>query len=595
MNLRYGIQNEGFKYVSGVPHSFERNMPSEEVRFMGKKSANFVAAKRDWIAFQVLVQLDEKYTLSVGKRAVFSPFGPLENLRLELKLDHFADVQMNHVGLVQDDDALYKSDILLNDEVIHADKDEVKIVWTEVKIPEDALAGSYSGQVNIYAQRMFEDENLVASMPITIDVKDVLIPETKDYKFHLDLWQHPSNIARKHEVVLWSDDHFRVLEHYIKSLGELGQKSISIIASEIPWSGQGCFRVTNYYSDMFEYNYINVYKNEDGNFDYDFSNVERYIDLSLKYGINGDIDIFGLSGIWFYEPEGYGRIVEDYYDNIRVRYLDKSDNCYKYMRKLSEVKQYISAIDTFFVNKGLSDKVRILTDEPEDTALYNKIIDFLHEAAPSLKFKIAINHAEFIGESVDKIQDFAPSIGCVLSDFKKLKNLKKMVKGNVVWYVACGPEYPNTVIHSPLLECRLIGLMTSYMELDGFLRWNYTVWPEDPRNKIAYKYPLFPAGDTNFVYPANDGRPLLSLRYKNLKRGIQEFELIELLKENCKDSDEILNKVWNKIFNIKNIKEEIEGISAEFNLRHKREELYSLNFEDYIDIRNTIIESLSLK
>ena len=67
------------------------------------------------------------------------------------------------------------------------------------------------------------------------------------------------------------------------------------------------------------------------------------------------------------------------------------------------------------------------------------------------------------------------------------------------------------------------------MRFDGFLRWNYTVWPDDPRKDIRYE--SFEAGDTNFVYPAYNGDVLLSLRYKNLQRGISDYELFEKLRE----------------------------------------------------------------
>ena len=71
--------------------------------------------------------------------------------------------------------------------------------------------------------------------------------------------------------------------------------------------------------------------------------------------------------------------------------------------------------------------------------------------------------------------------------------------------------------------------MTALRGFDGFLRWNYTVWPEDPRADI--RLDRFEAGDTNFIYPARNGDVLLSLRYKNLRRGIADFEIARALCE----------------------------------------------------------------
>ena len=81
----------------------------------------------------------------------------------------------------------------------------------------------------------------------------------------------------------------------------------------------------------------------------------------------------------------------------------------------------------------------------------------------------------------------------------------------------------------------MIPAMVDILGFDGFLRWNYTVWPEDPRREIRFS--RFEAGDTNFVYPAYNGDVLLSLRYKNLRRGIMDFELARAVREKCGQRD----------------------------------------------------------
>ena len=131
--------------------------------------------------------------------------------------------------------------------------------------------------------------------------------------------------------------------------------------------------------------------------------------------------------------------------------------------------------------------------------------------------------------------DFAPYIDCVLAEYDKLLHYKATMRGKrFLWYVCCGPEFPNTFLRSSLAESYLIGVITSFAGLDGFLRWNYTVFNDDPRADIRYY--IFPAGDTNFVYPAKNGAPLLTLRYKALRRGIELYELLERAKEVAPDA-----------------------------------------------------------
>lgn len=582
MQFKIGLADESFKYHYGID---EFNNDGE---YFGKYQISLISAKRDWAVFQVLIQAPQEFTISVGDNPTFSTQGPLTNVRLKASIDGLAGaaVNMYPVGLVEDDDRLLKSDILLNQEVIHVEGWKTQPVWVEIAVPENTRAGIYNGQVELFAHSMFEDEVKLQSLTFTLDVKDVTLPMPKDYSFHLDLWQHLSNIARKHEVRLWSDEHFNIIEEYIKTLGDLGQKSITILASEIPWSGQRGIRVKNYLSDLFEYSMIKVEKDEEGKFLYDFSIMDRYIKLCGKYGIDKEIEVFGLVNIWLAEEGGYGAVAEDYPDAIRIRYYDRRDCCYKFMKSGQEVKDYIKALEKFFIESNYIDSVRIIADEPSDLELYKVRLGILREVAPSFQYKTAINHVEFIDECKELITDFVPILPCACEKWELLEKMRSNIKGRLSWYVCWKPDYPNTLIKSPLVESRLVGLLTAYMNFDGFLRWNYTVWPENPRERISYRYPVWKAGDTHFVYPAWNGKPLLTLRYKNLKRGIEDFELIQMIKKNHPDSDKILQKVWEKVIKFK----DISNLYAQQG--NDVSKLYSLNYSDYQDVKELLLTEL---
>lgn len=578
MRLKSTLTDETYKASYGV------DAYGEDVIFESLFN-KFIACRGDWGVLQLLLKSDEDFYLNVGKRPNFSPKGPLTNIRVECTVDGLP-VKIFPVGFIEDDDRVYKADLLLHDEVIFVEKDKIQPVWIEVMIPKDTPPGNYTGRVKIYTQCMFEDEELIKVFDFNILVKDVELPEPKNFRFYLDLWQHPSNIARKHEVHLWSDEHFRVLEGYINSLADLGQKAITVIASEIPWSGQRCYRVKNYPSDLFEYSMIRVERDGFG-YHYDFSVVERYIDLCMKYGIDKEIEVFGLMNIWLDPEYGYTGIAEDYPDGIRIRYYDRNDGAFKYIRNGEEIKAYIKALEKFFIEKDLIDRVRIVADEPGDIERYKRSLETIREVAPGFRFKSAINHSEFIEEFKNIISDFVPVLPGVCEKWETLKELKSKVTGRILWYVCCWPPYPNTFISSPLVESRLIGILTAFMGLDGFLRWNYTVWPEDPRNRISYRFPHWKAGDTNFVYPGKDGRPILTLRYKNLKRGIEDYELLMMFKE--KYGEKTLESLWDKILKTRDIRE--------FHISSGKSpnELYSLDSRDYYGFRSALLEALEEK
>ncbi|OJT84988.1 hypothetical protein BM534_18935, partial [Clostridioides difficile] len=88
--------------------------------------------------------------------------------------------------------------------------------------------------------------------------------------------------------------------------------------------------------------------------------------------------------------------------------------------------------------------------------------------------------------------------------------------------------------------------------LDGFLRWDYNLWTEDPWKDSSYKFPIWKAGDMFFVYPGKDLKPVRSVRMENLRFGIQDFELFTMLeKEKGREyievelMQELLNKKEN--------------------------------------------------
>lgn len=584
MNLWYGVKDEAYKAVMG-----HETAAADKVRFESKH-IDLVTARNQEAAFQILLKADEEFLLSTAASTCFDKKGHRETVRLSVVFDAEAGKSigsgMNLIGFVEDDDRLLKADILLNQENISVEKDHLQPVWVEFAIPCSLSAGEYSGQVEFYSHKGFEAEKKIGAVSFRLDVKNVTLPDPAEYSFYLDLWQHNSNIARKHEVQLWSDAHFEVMEKYVASLGALGQKAVSVIASEIPWSGQFCYRDTHYPSNLFEYSMVRVEKTVDGKLSADFSVVDRYIELCAKYGINQEIEVFGLINIWMCEEEGFGKVIEDFSDGIRVRYLDKADSSYKYINTVEDITAYIQLVEAHFKDTGMIGKVRIVADEPADIKVYLERLDFLKRVAPSFQYKAAINHVEFIRENSGAIRDFVPLLNAVCSEYDQIREMKGKIEGRLYWYVCCCPPIPNTFIRSNLLESFAIGWLTEYLGLDGFLRWNYTVWPENPREKLSFRYPAWPAGDTNFVYPANNGQPLLSLRYKALLRGIQGYELMAMLKKSDAKAKERIDAAFGKIFRFK----EVSGIRLEQD--SPIDSLISLDYKDYQDAAALILSGL---
>lgn len=542
----FQLTNEAYRLTE---HGFADAPAAPEVLY---------AARRDAAAFQILVCSDFAYSLNVTHEDWFSAkFARLvgSHERLRVAVSCALPVSLLIEEFLPDDDETKKADILLTQSVRESAAHFPSAVWAEIQTPADAAPGDYPITVSLYSSFFSDDEVCVATAQLTLHVAAYTLPKSKDYKFRLDLWQHTCNIARKHDVPLWSDAHFAVLEKYAASLGALGQKSITVCASNMPWSGQDCWRDRSFKGTLFEYSMIPVTRDKGGVFHYDFAPMQRYIDICTAAGISGDVEIFGLVNVWNHpdSPFGSGSMCPDHPESPRVRYLDEADGCMKYMRSSAEICDYIRALEQYFITTGQIERARIAADEPGDVERYRTSLNLLHEIAPHFRCKCAINHAEFIGEFGDQIDDFAPYLGCVRTEYDTLMEYKKTYpEKHYLWYVCCGPTLPNAFLRSAPLESRMIGLYTYRLGLDGFLRWNYTVWPDDPRHDIRYS--AFEAGDTNFVYPAYNGDVLLSLRYKNLQRGIMDYEMLCALREKA-DADTV-DELLDPVLYFRNVKEQ---------------------------------------
>ncbi|GHO96753.1 hypothetical protein KSF_068010 [Reticulibacter mediterranei] len=522
--MHLGLQSMFFKYVWSYP-SWQQHAQATST-----KQFDLTCCRRDTTALQAVVCSDDPFVLTVNNDPFFWKAGSVPIGRIEVALDEAIPVQVQLVGLIPDDHDDPTSDILLDQTHIYVEGKKLQQVWIECTTTEDVPPGIYHGSVRLYTHSLFEDEQLQEECRFTITVKEPVMPRPAEYRFFLNIWQHHSNIARKYQVALWSDEHFSILEQYMSSLAALGQKAATLIVSEIPWSGQRSF-YDREPSDLFEYNMVGITKAPDGHFVYDFATIDRYVALAETYGMTQEIEVLGLINIWQAPEAGYGSIVAGDPDAIRLRYYDATTRAYKFIREGAELDAYIHALEAHFIEKGWIEHIRITADEPENFALFQQQWEHIQQVAPSLKLKVAINHAEFIERGVTGIYDAVPNFACATQQHQKLMASRSQLPGKLFYYVCCSPRYPNTLIASPSLECRLLPWLVERLQLDGFLRWAYTAWPDQPLTKISYRPTIWPAGDMCFVYPGARGKPLLSLRYKWLERGIKDYELMQIAKQ----------------------------------------------------------------
>lgn len=466
-------------------------------------------------------------------------------------------------------------------------------VYMRVRVAASVRPGAYEIPVRVFTQNPgFADEQLAWSSCVHVRVADVALPLPREFQFHLDLWQHLSSIARAHGAALWSDRHFALIENYLSTLSELGQKCVTVVATEVPWVGQQCYLETEYPSALFEHALLQVYESTSpSSLEIDFQHFDRLLALAGKYHMDAEIEVFGLLSVWRDPANGFGGPVvasgrqpssrrrsassgsapspnkkgergvtesdigsADVQENgadgteangsassaqpidaWRIRCFNRQTGAMRYLRRVSEIERFITLFYEHCFALGIVDRVRVCADEPSELELFYEQLKFLQRLAPGFRIKLALNNLEFLNFAPPQVVDYVPLLPLVCADLEVTRRMKTQIReergGKFCWYVCCNPRFPNQFVSSPLIEGELVGYLTFFLELDGFLRWNYCLWPARPWENLKWRSPTWRVGDMYFVLPGPDGSPVETLRFESLRFAIQVYELLRLAQD----------------------------------------------------------------
>lgn len=373
---------------------------------------------------------------------------------------------------------------------------ETRPIWISVDIPSETTAGIYKGTISI------QSTSGTFNHVITLEVLNKSLPAPSEWSFHLDLWQNPFAVARFHRVKLWSREHIKLLRPLLTMLARAGQKCITTTLINDPWAGQ----TFDPYGSM-----IKWIKKADGTWAYDYSVFDLYVNLAMESGIKEQINCYSMV------PVG----------NKFTWYDEKSSKTIS-MESIPGTKAYEDIWRNFLHDfkdhlrvKGWLNKTAIALDEREEAEM-EKMFSFLKETAPELKISMA---GFYYGKINSAIYDFSSNWRHIDSISGNITESRRRAGSKTTYYVACGIPKPNNFTFSPPAESCYEGWFASAMGFDGFLRWAYNSWPEDPL--LDSRFIRWPSGDTYFVYPDAQS----SIRFERLREGIQDYEKISILRK----------------------------------------------------------------
>lgn len=575
-----------------VEESFKLERGTRVTKNVGDEALCRVV-KNSWAQINMVLTVPERTIFLKEARPAFPYRWPLDAtfvLRASVEAEGLSS-SLHIVDMVQDDDGLSKADVILSAGSCEVSAYQPLQLIAIFPVTEQTEAGKHRGKIRLYAHTMLYDEVLIQEIPFTVKVEDICLPKPQKGRFYLNLWQHVFNIARHHEAQAYSKEHLSVLEPYAKALGQIGNRVITVLLSDIPWCGQGCYRAQEQAADLYEYNFVRIRKDSRGNFIFDFSFADAYIALMERYGAY-DIMLTGLYGIWTDEKQGFIRLISDWPDAIHISYMDEKDGRICFMRQRYEVEEYFSAIYQWLIEKDYLKRCYLMGDEVNQGWVvegWSSVMETLHRIMPDIRMNWDLPPQTLFEHPYDRerVDVYTPQIELYASSPESVRiaaRKRLSEQGKCLWSVCCSPPVMNSFLYTNLCEVRLHGFMTEQLKMDGFIRWNFTAWPKHPRENLVFL--SWPAGDTCFVYPGKGGQCLLSLRYLALRRGIEDYELCQMVKQHVPNADELIEKSISQVLKEKDLS------LWDFYDYWGREKYMSLSCTDYEKARDILVDAL---
>jgi hypothetical protein len=396
------------------------------------------------------------------------------------------------------------ADVLDDAERVDMPAGSYRAAWLTVNTPRDAVPGTYSGTLTLRADGI-EPKNF----PVSLEVLSATLPAPEDWKYHLDIWQHPWSIARMHGVTPWSDAQFQVMRPYLVELAQAGQKVITTTITPRPWGK----RDYDDYGSM-----IDHVKQADGSWKFDYTKFDRYVEFAMSCGITQQINCYSML-TW----AGHMEYTDGATGDTRFAMCEPGTADYTdyWGPFLKDFEKHLDA-------KGWLERTRLGVDEAP-APMMKAMMEVIRANAPRIKAALAGNHEPSHYVGLD-LADFTIILDHASDDLIRDIATRKKEGRVTTFYVCLDPKRPNTFVQSPPAEAVWIGYYTAVNGYDGMARWAVSTWPENPLHETLYScHPWrkdLPPGDEFLLYPG----PRASVHWEMLREGIEEFEKLSWLR-----------------------------------------------------------------
>ena len=128
-------------------------------------------------------------------------------------------------------------------------------LWFTVRVPREAKAGVYQGQIAIEAEGL-----PLTNVPLRVSICDWAMTDTKDFRMRNMAYHEDGAVAAHYKVPLWSDKHLAMVGQSHALMGEAGSRHFYVRLE----------------------NFVRWIKQPDGSFKHDFTLFDKYLNMIAK-------------------------------------------------------------------------------------------------------------------------------------------------------------------------------------------------------------------------------------------------------------------------------------------------------------------------
>ena len=464
-------------------------------------------------SFQMAYCWKQSMIKQVGVRVVseLSPWVTIRKVELvPVEMPCYADHDDN---LLRTTPGLYP-DLLqpFNEDELTLLPNQWRSLWLTIDPKTQANGGIYPIEV------IFENNqgDMLASETYILTIIESKLP--KQSLIHTE-WFHTDCLATWYNVEVFSEEHWQVIEQYMKTAVQHGINMILTPIFTPPLDTQvGGERLTVQLVDVEKIG--NKYR-------FGFDKLSRWIELCRSNGVEY-LEFSHLFTQWGAKHAPKIMAVENG-EMKRIFGWDTEAMGEDYGCFLDE---FLFSLVTFIKERGLEKCCYFhISDEPNLDHLesYENASIIINKHLNGFPVLDALSDYEFYEKGLVKI----PIPATIHIDAFLEHNIPDL------WTYYCGFFYKkvsNRFISIPSARNRVFGMQLYKFNILGFLHWGYNFWysqysicPIDPFRVTDSGF-FVPAGDAFLVYPG-DGGPLESIRLEVFYEALQDMRAFKLLEE----------------------------------------------------------------